>query len=220
MGCVLITLFLSEWFIPDSDMKHTISFTLTIGIGALAFWFTRTKMSVKEKEIRSKIDQLKSEGQALKYEQEVAMTADDLEILRQKRFFYTLVLIFAMLLFVSIALLIIHTLVELESKILIEIGAVVLLIGIFGYVIRIILKKDEDVRKKGTKTVVRGIVTDKRVEGDETDTYVLEIENIVIDVKKKIYSKYQVGDGIEMHLLKNYYNIVLYEAKIESMSLK
>lgn len=218
--CSVGTMALTIAFIPDSEIKNIFVFTLTFAVGAFALWLTRTKISGKEKEIRSKIDRLKTEGQELKYEQETALTTHDLQTLRQKGITYILVLILAMLIFVSIALLSIHTLVELESKFLIEVGAVVLLIGLFGYSIRIILKKNEDVRKKGTKTVVRGIVTDKRIEGDETDTYVLEIGNIVIDVKKKVYSKYQVGDGIEMHLLKNYYNIVLYEAKIESMSLK
>ncbi|QLH34020.1 MAG: hypothetical protein HWD62_17885 [Cyclobacteriaceae bacterium] len=68
--------------------------------------------------------------------------------------------------------------------------------------------------------MVRGFVTDKRIEGDETDSYVLEIDNLVIYVKKSIYSKYQVGDGIEIHLLRNYYNLLLFESKIESMDLK
>ena len=125
-----------------------------------------------------------------------------------------------MLLISPIALLAIHFLMEYEYKIMIEVGAVVLLVGIFGYAIGSTLRKNNTVLRTGSKTVVRGIVTDKRIEGDETDSYVLEIENIAIDVKKKVYSKYQVGDVIEIHILKNYYQTVLYEAKIESMNLK
>ncbi len=108
----------------------------------------------------------------------------------------------------------------MSTRLWIEVGAVVLLVGIFGYAIGSTLRKNNTVLRTGSKTVVRGIVTDKRIEGDETDSYVLEIENIAIDVKKKVYSKYQVGDGIEIHILKNYYQTVLYEAKIESMNLK
>jgi membrane protein implicated in regulation of membrane protease activity len=211
---------LSVTFIPESPDKDMIVSGVAAVYIIAYFFFFRKKTSEKEKEIKTKIEQLKSEGQALKYEQEVAMTTNDFAILRQKRFTNTLILIFAVLLLGSIALLVIHFVVEYEYKILIELAVAGLLVWLSVYVVRITVKKIDDALKRATKTVVRGIVTDKRIEGDETDNYVLEIENLAIDVKKKIYSKYQVGDGIEIHILKNYYYTVLYEAKIESMNLK
>lgn len=218
--CILATFFLSEWLIPESGMKHSISFFMTIAVGVLTFWLTRPKMSAKETEIRTKIEQLKSEGQELSYEQEVDLTPSDLAVLKRQRVNNILILVVAFLIIGSIALVSIHYLVEIAGKIFIEIGTLLLLIFIFVLTIRGTTKKVNAVIQKGKKSVVRGIVTNKRIEGDETDTYFLEIEKISVLVEKKIYSKYQVGDGIEIHLVKNYYNHLLYEAKIESMNLK
>lgn len=218
--CFVGAMALGFGFIPESGLKDTFVFILAFAVGALVFWITRDKMSPKEKEIRNKIDQLKNEGQDLKYEQEIALTPQDFEILRQKRLIHIIIMTVALLLIGSIAILSIHFLVELQYKILIEVAVAVLLVVLFWYAIRINLKKNNEAVQKGTKTVVRGIVTDKRIEGDETDNYVLEIENLAIDVKKDVYSTYQVGDGIEIHILKNYYNTILYQAKIESMNIK
>lgn len=218
--CFVGAMALGFGFIPESDLKDTFVFILAFTVGALVFWITRDKMSTKEKEIRNKIDQLKNEGQDLKYEQEIALTTQDFEILRKKRLIHVIIMAVALLLIGSIAILSIHFLVELQYKILIEVAVAVVLVVLFWYSIRINLKKNNEAVQKGTKTVVRGIVTDKRIEGDETDNYILEIENLAIDVKKDVYSTYQVGDGIEIHILKNYYNTILYKAKIESMNLK
>jgi len=219
-ACILATFFLSEWLIPESEMKHSISFILTIAVGVLVFWLTRPKMSAKEKEIRAKIEQLKSEGQELSYEQEVDLTLNDFALLKKQRVTNVVIIVVAFVLIGSIALVAIHYLVEIAGKIFIEIGTALLLIFIFALTIRGTTKKVNEVIQKGKKSVVRGFVTDKRIEGEESDNYVLEIDNVAIDVKKSVYSKYLVGDGIEIHLLKNYYNHLLYEAKIDSMNLK
>jgi hypothetical protein len=219
-GCIVAAVFLSEWLVPESDIKHPISFALTIAAGVLAFWLTRFRLSAKEKQIKAKIEQLKSEGQELSYEQEVDLTPDDFVFLKKQRVINIAIILVGFLILGSIALLSIHFLVEIAGKILIEIGAALLLIFIFVLMIRGTTKKVNEVIRKGKKSVVRGFVTDKRIEGDETDTYVLVIDNLALDVKEKVYSKYQVGDGIEVHVLKNYYSKILHEEKIESMSVK
>lgn len=219
-GCLLTTLFLSEWLIPQSDIKHPLSFALTITAGVLAFWFTRFKLSAKEKQIKAKIEQLKNEGRELYYEQEIDLTPDDFAFLKKQRVINVVVIVVALVLIGSITLVAIHYLVEIAGKIFIEIGTALLFTFIFALTIRGTTKKVNEVIQKGKKSVVRGFVTDKRIEGDESDTYVLEVDNIAIDVKKSIYSKYQVGDGIEIHLLRNYYNHLLFESKIETMNLK
>ncbi|QLH34019.1 MAG: hypothetical protein HWD62_17880 [Cyclobacteriaceae bacterium] len=82
VACILVTFYLSEWLVPESAMKHSVSFFLTIAVGVLVFWFTRSKMSAKEKETRTKLEQLKSEGQALSHEQEVNLTPNDFAFLK------------------------------------------------------------------------------------------------------------------------------------------
>lgn len=62
VACILVTFYLSEWLVPESAMKHSVSFFLTIAVGVLVFWFTRSKMSAKEKETRTKLEQLKAKA--------------------------------------------------------------------------------------------------------------------------------------------------------------
>lgn len=220
MGFVLATFFLSEWLIPDSNMKHPISFALTVGMGVLVFWLTRTKMSAKEKEIRDKIDQLKSEGQELKLEQEADFNNHDLEKLYKHRRFITGVVILSALIITSMIIGVMQVTADLNDKILWQALVFSVVTGGLGWFHIYYQKRFLNLIRTGKKTIIRGIVTHKRIDGDETDTHFLEIDSLSVYVEKKIYNKYEVGDGIEIHIFKPHHNMLLYEAKIESINLK
>lgn len=218
--CVLATFFMSEWLIPNSDMKHPISFGLTIGVGVLAFWLTRTKMSAKEKEIRNKIDQLKNEGQDLKLEQEADFNDHDLEQLYKHKRLIIWVVILGALVINGMVIGVIQVTSDLENKLLWQATVFILVTGGFAWFHVYYQRKFLNLIRIGKKTVIRGIVTNKRIDGDETDTHFLEIDSVSVFVEKKIYNKYEVGDGIEIHIFKPHHNMLLYETKIESMNLK
>lgn len=206
--------------IPDSKNKEVLIFVIALTVGFGLHWLMRPRLSAEEKAIKRKIDQIKSEGQDLAHEYEADLSVEDLRNLKKLRLFNLLILIFALLLLGAIVLLAIHYWIEVRGKIFIELGTVMMLVLGSVFVVKASLKKIDAAIKSGKKTVVRGIITHKRIEGDETDVHFIEIDQLTITVKKKIYSKYQIGDGVEVHFLKNYHNNVLYEKKIDSMSLK
>lgn len=206
--------------IPDSGNKELLILGIALSVCLGMLWLMRPRLSVQEMEIRKKIDQIKNAGHDLVYEYETDLSVEDLKKLKQHRLLNIFVLVFVMFLFGAIGLLSIHYLIEINGKVFLELGTVILLVIAFVYGAKASVKKIDDAIKAGKKTIVRGIVTNKRIESDDSDVYFLEIENIAITVKKRIYSKYRVGDGVEVHVLKNYYNHLLYENKIDSMTLK
>jgi ASC-1-like (ASCH) protein len=220
MGFVLATFFLSEWLIPDSDLKHPISFTLTVGIGALVFWLTRTKMSAKEKATRNKIEQLKNAGQELRLEQEANFNDQDLTILYKHKRFITWMVILGMLVLNGMIIGVMQVTADLNNKLLWQALVFSVVTGGLGWFHVYYQRKFLNLIRTGKKTIIRGIVTHKRIDGDETDTHFLEIDSLSVFVEKKIYDKYEIGDGIEIHVFKPHHNMLLYEAKIETMSLK
>lgn len=218
--CVLATFFMSEWLIPNSDMKHPISFGLTIGVGVLVFWLTQTKMSAREKEIRNKIEQLKNEKQELKLEHEADFNEHDLEQLYKHKRFITWTVILGALVINGMVVGVMQVTADLENKLLWQATVFILVTGGFGWFQVYYQRKFLNLIRTGKKTIIRGIVTNKRIDGDETDTHFLEIDSVSVFVEKRIYNKYEVGDGIEIHIFKPHHNMLLYEAKIESMNLK
>ena len=84
----------------------------------------------------------------------------------------------------------------------------------FGYMAsREIGKLDHGI-KTGRKTVVRGVVTGKTIGGDETDLHYIQIDQVSVFVRRRIYHKYKIGDAVEFHIFKDWQNLLLHEEKL------
>jgi len=206
--------------LPDSKMKEPLLFV----IGAVVFlglhFLLRSQVPENEKRILSKIDKLKREGKGLALEQEADFNEHDLKQLYNRKQLLTFSYIGGTLALGVILIGTIQVISDIENKIIWQSLVLIVLTGGLGW----LFVRDIHILKyhirNGKKTIVRGIVTNKRIEEDETDTYFLEIDSLSVYVKKKIYNKYEIGDGIEMHIFKPRHNMLLYEGKIESMNLK
>ncbi len=211
---------LSVTFIPESPGKDMIVGGVAAVYIIAYFFFFRKKVSEKEKNIKAKIDQLKSEGKDLALEQEADFNEKDLKLLYKRKRMLVLSFIGGTLIACAISIGTIQIISDIENKIFWQSIALIIILGGFSWLfIRDVQRLSRHILT-GKKTIVRGIVTNKRIDGDETDTHFLEIDSLSVYVEKKIYDKYDVGDGIEIHIFKPHHNMLLYETKIESMNLK
>ncbi|MBL7873975.1 MAG: hypothetical protein JNM78_20350 [Cyclobacteriaceae bacterium] len=218
-ACFVASIALGFVLIPESSIKGQLVFIISFAVGILLFWFTRPKISAQEKEIRTKIDQLKSKGQDLALEHEADFNEQDLKELYSRKRLLIFSYIGGTLLVSAILIITIQFIKTIENKIFWQSIVLVVVMGGLSWLFFRDIQKLEYHIRTGKKTIVRGIITNKRIEGDETNTYFLEIDSLSVYVKKKIYDKYKVGDGIEIHIFKPRHNMLLYEAKIESMNL-
>jgi hypothetical protein len=219
IGLVAVVV-LSVTFIPESPDKEMIGLGITVLYVISYFFFFRKKTSEKEKQIRAKIDQLKSEGQELKLEQEANFNDQDLTILYKHKRFITWMVILGMLVLNGMIIGVMQVTADLNNKLLWQALVFSVVTGGLGWFHVYYQRKFLNLISTGKKTIIRGIVTHKRIDGDETDTHFLEIDSLSVFVEKKIYDKYEIGDGIEIHIFKPRHNMLLYEAKIETMNLK
>jgi hypothetical protein len=219
IGLVAVVV-LSVTFIPESPDKEMIGLGITVIYVISYFFFFRKKTSEKEKQIRAKIDQLKSEGQELKLEQEANFNDQDLTILYKHKRFITWMVILGMLVLNGMIIGVMQVTADLNNKLLWQALVFSVVTGGLGWFHVYYQRKFLNLISTGKKTIIRGIVTHKRIDGDETDTHFLEIDSLSVFVEKKIYDKYEIGDGIEIHIFKPRHNMLLYEAKIETMNLK
>jgi hypothetical protein len=219
IGLVAVVV-LSVTFIPESPDKEMIGLGITVLYVISYFFFFRKKTSEKEKQIRAKIDQLKSEGQELKLEQEANFNDQDMTILYKHKRFITWMVILGMLVLNGMIIGVMQVTADLNNKLLWQALVFSVVTGGLGWFHVYYQRKFLNLISTGKKTIIRGIVTHKRIDGDETDTHFLEIDSLSVFVEKKIYDKYEIGDGIEIHIFKPRHNMLLYEAKIETMNLK
>lgn len=207
-------------FLPESDLKEPLLFVIALVVFFGLRFLLRSRVSEKEKVIRSKIKQLKSEGQDLAIEQESNFNEYDLKQLNSRKRLLIVSCIGGTLALSTILIGVIQVISDVENKLLWQSVTLIVILGGLGWLfIRDIQKLTYQIRT-GRKTVVRGIVTNKRIESDETNTYFLEIDSLSVFVKRKVYNKYEIGDGIEIHIFKPRHNMLLYETRIESLSLK
>lgn len=217
---IVVVVGLSVTFISESPDKEMIVVGITAVYVVAYFFFFRKKVTKKEKEIKAKIEELKSEGQDLALVQEADFNEDDLKLLFKRKKLLVLSFIGGTLVLCAISTGTIQVIRDIENKIFWQSIALIIILSGFGWLFFRDIQKLSHHILTGKKTIVRGIVTHKRIDGDETDTHFLEIDSLSVYVGKKIYDKYEVGDGIEIHVFKPHHNMLLYEAKIESMNLK
>jgi Ca2+/Na+ antiporter len=216
---LIVVVVLSIIFLPESPNKEMIGTLLTIVYIGVYLILVRKKTSKKEKQIRAKIDLLKSEGHDLALEQEVDFNEHDLKQLYRRKRLLTLSYWGGTLALSAILIATIQVISDIENKIFWQSIALIVTMSGLGWVFFQDIQKLGHHMRTGKKTIVRGIVTNKRIESDETDTHFLEIDSLSVYVEKKVYNKYEIGDGIEIHIFKPRQNMLLYETRIESMSL-
>jgi hypothetical protein len=109
---------------------------------------------------------------------------------------------------------------DIEYKLYLQVLLFIMVSAGFGFLgLRDIRKFDLNVKNK-KKTVVRGVVTNKRSGGNENrNTKYIEIETVTLLVKREVYNKYDIGDSIEVHIFKPAHNFLLYDTKLEPKSL-
>jgi len=202
-------------FLPESPYKETIVIVLMVAFVVVFFVLGRQMVSTKEKEALEKISQLRQSGQAMFHEKEEAFNDKDIQKLRSRGKFLIFSVLAGIIIFGAIPVFLIQVLTETEYKLYWQVLAFIIVglgFGFWGY--WDVRKYALDV-KHGKKTIVRGIVTKKRLEPDESkDTYFLEIDTLSIMVERKVYFKYETGDGIEVHIFKPRHNFLLYEEKL------
>jgi hypothetical protein len=178
------------------------------------------KPVANETQILAKIAQLKIEGHVLMHEQDAELTPRDLKILSFHKWLVNIVF--------ALGLLFINGMVYNLSALLTSVENLSLWRGLFmaivsaglGYVYLRDAKNFNRQIRLGKKTVVRGIVTNKRKKSGKRTAYYLEIDTWSINVRQDIYHKYQIGHGIEIHFFKPRHQLFLFETKMESLDLK
>lgn len=219
IGLVII-IALSAYYLKNYPSGNLMVLVVAVLYCVVFFVVFRKRLTEKEKLIRAKIDTLKREGQPLFLEQEADFNALDREVLRKQKRTVVLNWIGGIFALCGISIFTVQTISAVEYKLFWQ--AVVLFVVIAGmsWVAIWDFRKLVRVIETGKKTIIRGIVTDKIIEGDETDIHYLHIDTFSLYVEKKVYNKYTVGDGIELHILKTKNNMVLYEAKITGVSVE
>jgi hypothetical protein len=156
----------------------------------------------------------------LKLEQEADFNDRDLVILYKHKRFVTWMVFLGVIVLNGMIIGVMQVTTDLENKLIWQSLVFIVITGGLGWFHVYYQRKFLNLISTGKKTIIRGIVTHKRIDGDETDTHFLEIDSLSVFVEKKIYNKYEIGDGIEIHIFKPRHNMLLYEAKIETMNLK
>lgn len=171
----------------------------------------------KELPIKEKINKLRQAGQVLMHEQEIPLTHEERARIRSRQGWMNFFMVIVMeAILVTFACILIFG-VELDRYLILT--AFFLLSGGWIYwVIRTNARQKEAV-ESGNKTIVRGLITKKYEDGDETTTYYIVVDKFEISVKKSEYKEYQLGDAVEFHLFKPYYNLVMYHTKLKGAGL-
>lgn len=171
----------------------------------------------KELPIKEKISQLRQAGQVLMHEQEIPLTHEERARIRSRQGWmnFAMVIVIEAIL-IGVACVLIFA-VEVDQYLILA-GFFALSGGWFYWVMRTNAKQKEAV-ERGNKTIIRGFITRKYEDGDETTTYYIVVDKFEVSVKKVEYKSYQLGDAVEFHLFKPYYNMVLYQTKLKGAGL-
>ena len=177
-----------------------------------------------KKEVQQQLDDLKKQGQALHYEKDVPLTPQDISEIKRSFFKTALPFIIRTIPF-AVAIYFFP-----KEEIVLLISGALLLFFIVS-ITRAAIQAGINLRA-GTKTQVRGIITDRYTrkefgmadeDGKRPETIVnyLQIGTREIKVDKLIYKKYRIADAIELRFIVSHRNepYFLYHSKLENASL-
>ena len=178
-----------------------------------------------KKEVQQQLDDLKEQGHALHYEKDVPLTPQDISVIKHLFFKVTLFFIILSLPFVGAVYFF------PEEDTVLVICVVMLLFSIF-VIIRAAYQLGLNLRA-GTKTQVRGIITDRYTkkefgiadeDGKRSETVVnyLQIGTREFKVDGLIYKKYRIADAIELCFIVSPRNkpYFLHHSKLKNASLR
>lgn len=203
---------------PGNDTVWGIVF------GALAvagFWLAgyiddgRSKTKQKDAAKR-KLNELRDTGQVISHITEARLTTKDVSKLNAQKWGLMVIYLIACLIIPVVVIVLLESEVAQWWTLPVEILVVVATLTLLYWLKRSDFdKRTRDIATQN-KHVVRGFVTDKIIETDEDrpDNYFLQIDSVRVPVSHRIYTKYEVGDGAEIHYFPPQHNFLLYEAKL------
>ena len=178
-----------------------------------------------KKEVQQQLDDLKKQGHALHYEKDVPLTPQDISLIKRLFFKATLFFILSTIPFVGAVYFF------PKEEVVVLISGAMLLFFIVS-IARAAIQVGSNLRA-GTKTQVRGIITDRYTkkefgmadeDGKRSETVVnyLQIGTREFKVDKLIYKKYRIADAIELHFIVSKRNkpYFLHHSKLKDAGLR
>jgi F0F1-type ATP synthase assembly protein I len=214
VGVVGAAIGFSILFIPRED-GNEVYVTVIAFVAIAAFMFIRYRIAQrKKKPLIEKINRLRKEGHELLTETEQELNESDKQILNAYRRKLILSVILGTLVIMGGGVFLLQV-AEVPNPTNYQLALVIVIASGFGAWLLYTIRKHDEKVSVGRKTIVRGIVTDKLTDSDENTTYYkLIIDGLEVFVKKKVFTKYEIGDAIEIHLFKPIHNLVLFETKL------
>lgn len=153
-------------------------------------------------------------------EREEKFNEQDLHQLKGRRRLLVYTTIAGIAIIGGIGIFLVQVLMDIEYKLYLQVLLFAIAAVGFSFLgLSNIRKYDLNV-KNGKKTVLKGVVTNKRSGGNENrNTKYLEIETVTLLVKREVYNKYEIGDNIEVHFFKPSHDFLLYDTKVEPKKL-
>lgn len=186
--------------------------------GLIGFYNYREQKKLRP--IEEKIETYRQQtGQLLMHEQEVPLTAEEAARVRSSLGWGTgVITLFLVVLIAGVAWFLISE-AGLASNVYWVAAIAIVAMG-FWLVKQIHRYRTmQEKIASGSKTIVRGIITKRYLDGDESTTYHLEIESIKLSVNKAVYDTYKLGDAAEFHIFKPYSNFVLNDNQLKGAGL-
>jgi hypothetical protein len=222
-GCIVVALplvIMTTIRIYVESFTNQQSYYIGIGLsvaGLIAFILMTIKTSSRkaERTSRIRIDELRKQNQSLHYEKEVALTSQDIASLNVYRVGAFIVVV--------IAGLVVGLLVSQFKEIVAEWKPIVTGLTLIAFIALgwWLNSKASKMIAQGKKSVVRGIITEKKTTEDhrEKTTHWLYIGDQQIKVNMFTYGKYRVGNAAEFHLFEGFGNLILHHEKLEGSGL-
>lgn len=190
-----------------------------LAIGAIGGYqiFRYLKKEKQEVPVRKKIQAYQQSGQPLMREEEVPLNSEEKTRIRTRQVWLSIGMVLMMeAILIGLACILIFS-IKLNNYLVLT-GLFMLSVGCIYLIVRSNARQKRDV-ENGNKTIIRGIVTKKHNDGDENTSYYLIIDKVELLVKKSVYNAYRIGDAVEFHLFKPYYNMVLHHKKLPGAGL-
>ena len=183
-----------------------------IGMGSVYFFIHRRKRTPEEKALEQKLKDLLGAGKVLVKETTVALTREDIGKLRKLKFWITLASIPVM----GIPLYIVYQATMLFSypplNLFITAGIGVL----FAILIYKFVQQLHHAIEKGEKSIVRGIITRKYY--SQGLGFTIVIGNLRFRFQRYTYLASDVGDEVEMEVLRSFGNVCLKRRTISKVN--
>lgn len=194
-----------------------ISILVVLGIiGVQVYRYYQQKK--KDQPVQQRIDAYRKSGQVLMQEHEIPLTERESARIRSRQGWLTWGGVFIVVIILLVFACIFAFGMDINIH-LVNLGFLILSVAWIYYSYQYHVRVRDKIATS-TKTIVRGIITNKYEDNDETSTYYLVIDKLELVVDRSVYKTYQLGDAVEFHIFKPYYNMVLQHSKLEGAGLR